>query len=93
MNELRPGPGGNFPDKAKIPFDDRVAIVQHLVSHGLLDETLTVERLSVPSASVDNIAAISRTIQKALETPPKKSYALSKFGRHFLRYFDAEPNA
>ena len=69
------------------PSGDRLAVLQHLASQGLVNESLHVQKLPTVNFSHPGVYNI---IQKYLETPPSKSYLLSDFGVQFLNFFESE---
>jgi|ERR1700730_9589644 len=69
------------------PTGDRLAVLQHVASQGLVTESLHVEKL--PTVNFSHPGAY-HMIQKYLETPPSKSYLLSDFGVQFLNFFESE---
>jgi hypothetical protein len=69
------------------PSGDRLAVLQHLVSQGLVTESLHVQKL--PTVNFSHPGAY-HMIQKYLETPPSKTYLLSDFGVQFLNFFEGK---
>jgi hypothetical protein len=69
------------------PTEDRLAVLQHLASQGIVTESLRVEK--IPTVNFSHPGSF-HMIQKYLETPPTKSYLLSDFGVQFLNFFESE---
>jgi hypothetical protein len=74
--------GGEWRFAIEQNFEDLQAIMPHLASHGLVTETLTVEK--APSFSINRLNESLRTLKKILETPPKRHHDLSDFAKQFL---------
>jgi hypothetical protein len=90
LNELRPTLyNGRKAVRRPIasPSGDRLVVLQHLVSQGLVTETLHVERM--PTVNLSHPAA-QNMLKSYIETPPSKKYILSDFGVQFLQFFESE---
>jgi len=90
LNEMRPASlGGRKGVRQPIRFlsGDRLVVLQHLASQGLVTESLHVK--DVPTFNLGRLGG-QRMLERHLETPPSKRYLLSDFGFQFLKFFDSE---
>jgi hypothetical protein len=88
LDKMKPVEGREgFRSSVESPTGDRLAILQHLASQGLVSENLRVGK--TPTVNFSHPGSY-HVIQKYMETPPTKSFVLSNFGLEFLSFFEAE---